>query len=52
LIGANTGAARFVDSVTNPTLKRYSGNLLYIDNIKPIQRAVDQTEDFKIILKF
>ena len=52
LIGANTGAARFVDSVTNPTLKRYSGNLLYIDNIKPIQRAVDQTEDFKIVLKF
>jgi len=52
LIGANTGAARFVDSVTNPTLKRYSGNLLYIDNIEPIQRAVDQTEDFKIILKF
>ena len=52
LIGANTGAARFVDSVTNPTLKKYSGNLLYIDNIKPIQRAVDQTEDFKIVLKF
>jgi hypothetical protein len=52
LIGANTGAARFVDSVTNPTLKRYSGNLLYIDNIEPIQRAIDQTEDFKIVLKF
>lgn len=52
LIGANTGAARFVDSITNPTLKTYSGNLLYIDNITPIQRAVDQTEDFKIVLKF
>lgn len=52
LIGATSSAARFVDSVTNPTLKKYSGNLLYIDNVEPIQRSDDQTEDFKIILRF
>jgi hypothetical protein len=52
LIGATTSAARFVDSVTNPTLRKYTGNLLYIDNIQPIQRSEDQTEDFKIVLKF
>lgn len=52
LVGAISGAARFVDSITNPMLKKYSGQLLYIDNVKPIERAEDQTEDFKIVLKF
>lgn len=52
LIGQSSGANRFVDSVTNPGLKRLSGQLLYIDNVAPIQRDVDQIEDFKIVLKF
>ena len=33
-------------------LQPYSGSLLYIDNITPVQRASDQTEDFKIVLTF
>jgi hypothetical protein len=52
LIGANSTASRFVTSITDPDLKYYSGKLLYVDNIKPVQRSEDQTEDFKIILKF
>jgi hypothetical protein len=52
LIGQNSAASRFVDSVTNPTLKPYSGKLLYIDNIGTVQRNQNQVEDFKIILKF
>lgn len=52
LIGANSTGARFVDSITNPTLKRYTGELLYIDNIKPITRDADQTEDYKITFSF
>lgn len=52
LIGQNSGANRFVDSVTNPGLQPLSGQLIYIDNIKPIQRDTDQIEDFKIVLKF
>jgi hypothetical protein len=52
LIGETSAAARFVDSVTVPDLERYSGQLLYIDNVLPIERAEDQTEDFKIVLKF
>lgn len=50
--GDTTGAARFIGSVTNPDMKPYTGKLLYIDNIKPITRTIDQTEDFKIILNF
>ena len=52
LIGANSAAARFVESITEKELRDYSGYLLYTDNISPITRANDQTEDFKIVLKF
>lgn len=52
LLGANSGAARFVESITEKELRLYSGSLLYIDQIVPIERAADQTEDYKIVLKF
>jgi len=52
LIGANTTAARFVASITNPTLKPRSGKLLYTDNMTAVQRADDQAEDYKIVLNF
>jgi hypothetical protein len=52
LSGITSGASRYVESVTNKELNLYSGNLLYIDYIPPIQRAADQTEDFKFVLQF
>ena len=52
LIGANTTASRFVSLIDNPDIQPYSGKLLYTDNITPISRADDQTEDFKIVLNF
>ena len=52
LFGETSAASRFVQSFTDRSLKPFSGNLLYIDNITPIQRADDQTEDFKIVVKF
>lgn len=52
LIGANSAAARFVESIIDKELTDYTGHLLYTDNISPVTRAGDQTEDFKIVLKF
>jgi beta-lactam-binding protein with PASTA domain len=52
ITGANSAAARFVESVTEKDLRDYSGNLLYVDNILPLQRADDQTDDFKIVFRF
>lgn len=54
IVGATSGAQRFAlsGSITYPEAQNYSGRLLYTDNIKPISRAEDQTEDFKIIIKF
>lgn len=52
LTGATSSVVRFVTSVEDKDFEPYSGRLLYMDNIKPITRASDQTEQFKIILKF
>lgn len=52
LIGANTTAARFVSTITNPDMQPRSGAMIYIDNIVAIQRADDQTEDYKFVLNF
>lgn len=53
LTGLVSGATGTVSvPITYPEVRPYSGQLLYIDNIKPVTRASDQIEDFKIVLKF
>ena len=52
ITGVTSTASRFVDSVQAPDMQAYTGNLLYIDNIQPIQRSADQNETFQIVLKF
>jgi hypothetical protein len=52
LIGNTSTTSRYVSSITYPDAKRYTGNLLYTDNIATIARAEDQSEDFKIVLSF
>ena len=52
LFGANSSTSRYVSGVDTPDLMKNSGTLLYVDNVLPITRAVDQTEDFKIVMKF
>jgi hypothetical protein len=50
LAGAET--ITFTDGYANPELKPDSGNIIYIENRKPISRASDQTEDIKLIVEF
>lgn len=54
VVGRTSGAVWYVNNIIDdtPELKTNSGKLLYIDNIKPVARSVNQTEDFKIVLKF
>lgn len=52
LIGAESSASKYVASIGYPDLERYSGDLLYVDNIIPITRNINQSEDFKVIIKF
>jgi hypothetical protein len=52
LIGLESFASRVVSSIDYGDLKKYSGKILYVDNIEPIQRSLDQIEDIKIVVKF
>ena len=42
----------FSSGYANPELQDDSGNVIYVENRKPIQRVSGQTEDIKIIIEF
>ena len=42
----------FTDGVSNPEVKKYSGNIVYVDNRPSITRSANQKEDIKVILQF
>jgi hypothetical protein len=42
----------FVSGVSTPEVKKYSGNILYVDNRPSITRSPNQKEDIKVILQF
>lgn len=42
----------FVNGVSNPEVKKYSGNIIYVDNRPSITRSSNQKEDIKVILQF
>lgn len=52
LVGANSSTSRFVSQILSREVKSYTGEMLYVNNIKPIIRSADQTEEFKIVVKF
>jgi len=42
----------FNNGVSNPEVKKYSGNIIYVDNRPSITRSSNQKEDIKVILQF
>lgn len=42
----------FISGVSNPEVKKYSGNVIYVDNRPSITRSSNQKEDIKVILQF
>ena len=42
----------FTLGVANPEVKKYSGNIIYVDNRPSITRSLNQKEDIKVILQF
>jgi len=42
----------FIQGVSNPEVKKYSGNIIYVDNRPSITRSANQREDIKVILQF
>ena len=48
----NNNTITFTSGYANPEMQPDSGEIIYIENRKPIQRASDQTEDIKLIIEF
>ena len=42
----------FTAGVANPEVKKYSGDIIYVDNRPSITRSTNQKEDIKVILQF
>ena len=42
----------FTKGLSNPEVKKYSGNIIYLDNRPAIKRSSNQKEDIKVILQF
>jgi hypothetical protein len=42
----------FANGTANPEVKKYSGNIIYVDNRPSITRSSNQKEDIKVILQF
>ena len=42
----------FIKGVSQPEVKKYSGNIIYVDNRPSITRSSNQKEDIKVILQF
>jgi hypothetical protein len=42
----------FTDGVATPEVKKYTGNIIYVDNRPSINRSPNQKEDIKVILQF
>ena len=52
IFGQTSAASRYVADYTDPNLVPRSGDVLYIDNIRPITRANTQTENIQIPIIF
>ncbi len=42
----------FTNGLSNPEVKKHSGNIIYVDNRPSITRSSNQKEDIKVILQF
>ena len=42
----------FSSGKANPDVKKYSGDIIYIDNRAPVTRPASQKEEVKIVIEF
>ena len=52
LSGNSSSTSATVTSITYGDLKKYSGDVIYIENRPSISRSSDQIEDIKLVIKF
>ena len=42
----------FITGMANPDIKKYSGDIIYVDNRAPITRSTSQKEEINIVIEF
>ena len=47
----NVGVS-FVNGIAKPEIKKYSGDIIYIDNRNKVTRSSTQKEEIKIVIEF
>lgn len=52
ILGSVSGASATIGSTTAPLVSKYSGRVIYIKNQTPVYRSADQTEEYRIVVKF
>ena len=52
IVGSNIDSSKTITDVIIPELNIGSGEILYIQNMRPITRSFEQQEEFKIVLGF
>lgn len=50
--GGGSSASGTVDTLNNPEIEPDSGDIMYLEHRRPINRASDQIEDIKLVIEF
>lgn len=51
-LDGDTGSGQAVNAVNDPEVEPYSGDIIFIENRTPVNRAGDQIETIKLVLEF
>ncbi len=52
IAGESSATTASIDSVTESTYKKYSGEIMYLENVKPVTRNTSQTEHFRFVIEY
>lgn len=52
ITGGTSAATATISSISLPELKKFTGDVVYLENRTPIVRASDQEEDIKFVIRF
>lgn len=52
IIGTTSFTVRVLAGYLDENLEKYTGRILYVDNILPVIRSSDQIEEYRVLIKF
>lgn len=52
LTGATSTASTTITTIVKPLIEKYSGRIIFLRNQTPVYRSTDQTEEYRITVKF